>query len=199
MYYFDKDFLAQYITTDVEVEVFADREWYKLTSLDDLENDSYMVGYDGTGKPHTIDYKEITQISAYDNVITIDALQDKMYDQPPADDKNQPVDDAEPEIAPDATSPQDASQEEPEEETEDPNVKKTPREAYEMVGKMINESISGYGISKNDTVINIKEGSENYGKRGTVTTVYGNIIQYRTISGGNTAICVDKVEHLKVI
>jgi hypothetical protein len=208
MYYFDRDYLKQYLDAEADLKVFADQEWYGIPDESDLATDKYLVAYDGNGKPHTIDYKEITQIKAYDNVIDLETLQDKIYNQPdPNSDsgENTPDKNSDQE-APDLSKIQAAPDmkgqgdqgDNKEPIPDDEKQKEKPNEAMNRIIKnMITESTELGNITKGDFVENLNKESENYNTKGVVTGVFANRVDYRVYKGGNITIVSEKYEMLK--
>jgi hypothetical protein len=110
MYYFDNKTLAQYLDQNIELEIFVEDEWYKIADLSDVSSPKLGVAYDLYGASHRFDYREIEQIKAGTNIVTLDALQTQKGSKPaeepakgksvkPADDASlddEPIEDEEP-------------------------------------------------------------------------------------------------------
>lgn len=99
MYYFDNKTLAQYLDQNIELEVFVEDEWYKIADLSDVSNSKFGMAYDLYGSPHRFDYREIEQIKAGTNIVTLDALQTQKGSQPTGEEPTKgksakPTDDA---------------------------------------------------------------------------------------------------------
>lgn len=82
MYYFDNKTLAQYLDQNIKLEVYVDEEWFKLADLSDVSDPKFGVGYDLYGDDHRFDYREIEQVRAGTNVVTLDALQSQKGSNP---------------------------------------------------------------------------------------------------------------------
>tara|TARA_B100000497_G_scaffold63612_1_gene71867 strand:- start:12777 stop:13274 length:498 start_codon:yes stop_codon:yes gene_type:complete len=79
MYYFDNTYLLQYLLSGVsELKVFADGEYYIISSADDLLDPDIGHGYDIYGEHDTFDYKMIDHIIVNGQPFTINQLQDSM-------------------------------------------------------------------------------------------------------------------------
>ena len=182
MYYFDSDFLRQYLEQNIAVKVFVDGEYYDIADEADLADVEFGIGYNNYGKPHTFDYRSISQIKAGSNILTKDQLANKVdgTEEEPAsgeegggeempdmgggeEDSNGGM----PDLKGDGDVP-------PEEEEPEP-----PREGYtarELFGMMISEGKENQntiesGFVKGDLVENIDKLCEFHGSRGSVTNV----------------------------
>ena len=82
MYYFDNKTLAQYLDQNIELEIFVEDEWYKIADLSDVSSPKLGVAYDLYSSPHRFDYREIEQIKAGTNIVTLDALQTQKGSKP---------------------------------------------------------------------------------------------------------------------
>lgn len=138
MYFFDKEYLAQYVDQKVKLKVLYDGGWYSVTSQKDLDDDVELVAYDEYGASTYIDYREIEGIKALGRIITIDALQTIMTDEPPAEEEAKPEAEEEAPVDEPMGGDEPPVEEEPEEEESKPE--KTPQKSnYDpyMIGRYI--------------------------------------------------------------
>lgn len=172
MYYFDSEFLAQYLEQNTPIRVYVDSELFDVVDSSDVEDPTFGIGYNVNGAPHTFDYREIEQIQVAGNVLTLDQLQDMISpesddsesgaaDDPGGEEADEPPTDSEPDT-PD------------EEEADEP-----PRESlyYQALGhKILSEAmkkipVTPEGITVGCIVENIDMRCEYLGSRGAVTDV----------------------------
>jgi pullulanase/glycogen debranching enzyme len=75
--YFDNILLRQYLDSELKVKVYSDesRQWYYLT-IDSFDSvpEGQVVGFDITGRGHTLDWKTFTQVKVGESVLDIDGL-----------------------------------------------------------------------------------------------------------------------------
>lgn len=181
MYYFDSEYLGQYLDQGVDLKVFVDKEYITIADRSDLESETYGVGYDLNGKPHTFDYREVELIKAGGGIVTIEQLQDIVDGQAndTESDSEMTSGDAEPpmgETPPDMEKAPEDDAAPPEEEENEPEP---PRESIyyqKMVVGMLNEKknkkvIAHNGLSIGDFVQNVDLRCDFHGSRGTVTDI----------------------------
>ncbi len=84
MYYFDNEFLQQYLDTGTKLKVYVDSEWYDIPEKSDVSDKVDGIGYTQYGQPHYFDYRDVEQIKAGNKVFTLDMLQ-SMQGGKPAD------------------------------------------------------------------------------------------------------------------
>jgi len=79
MYYFDNQYLLQYLLSGAsELKVFADDEYYTISSADDLLDPDVGHGYDIYGEHDTFDYKMIDHVMVNGQIFTLAQLQDSV-------------------------------------------------------------------------------------------------------------------------
>lgn len=81
MYYFDSEFLQQYLDQNIKPKIF-DGKWYQIANISDVSDSEYGVAYDTNGQVHRFDYRDIQQIKAGKNLITLDTLQTMKGQEP---------------------------------------------------------------------------------------------------------------------
>ena len=183
MYFFDNDFLGQYLDQDAELKVFVDGEYYTIAGHDDLDNPTYGVGYDVNGKPHTFDYRGIEQIKAAGQILTRDQLQSQISgEDPEAGGEEVPAEapggegGAEMPDLGEPAPPEGGGEGEQAPEEEEPEP---PQEsARRLVGAMLTEAKKNKkeaeelcGLRKGDLVQNTDTTCEFVGSRGTITNI----------------------------
>ena len=148
MYYFDNEYLKQYIDTGMKLKVYVDQDWLAITNMKDLKNSNKGTGYDEYGKASYFDYRNIQAIKAGTNVIDLEMLQKTMAseDEPEPNSQEEPEQKPEPKEEPMSPDREPTPLEEPEEEPEEeaPQGKgkptkqpqKTHYDPY-MVGRML--------------------------------------------------------------
>ncbi len=100
MYYFDSDYLRQYLNIGKDVVVTVDGEVLTLSDESDVDDPNEGVGFDANGSPSSFQYMDIEQIQVGQNIITLELLQKIMAgteipkpdekpakEEPPADDE----------------------------------------------------------------------------------------------------------------
>lgn len=113
MYYFDSDYLRQYLNIGKDVVVTVDGEVLTLSDESDVDDPNEGVGFDANGSPSSFQYMDIEQIQVGQNIITLELLQKIMAgteipkpdekpakEEPPTDDEA-PPEDEEPPVKPD--------------------------------------------------------------------------------------------------
>lgn len=131
MYYFNNEFLKQYIKLNGKLKIFINGSFYSIADETDLADTRHGVGYDENGKPYPFDYRDIQSISFGPNVnLSLDDLQTKMNAdaEPPTDEA--PKDDAAPTEEP-------ADDDEPPTEEEPADKKNPPKESFLNKGDLI--------------------------------------------------------------
>lgn len=74
MYYFDSEYLKQFLGTGSSVKVFDGNEYLEIVDTGDLDHPQTGVGYTQTGEPVRFDYKDVTQTLVGNTVFTLDML-----------------------------------------------------------------------------------------------------------------------------
>jgi len=126
-YYFDKDYLGQYIDLGKTVKVTVNNKVLKLGGESDLEEDG-GVGYEENGDATFFDYMDIESITVGVNTIDLQTLQKIMGSEVEPEKKaTKPPTEEEPPTEPPA-------EEEPEEEPAPPGVQKSSYDIY-LIGR----------------------------------------------------------------
>lgn len=73
--FFDNKTLQQYIDTKLKLKVFVDGQWVTIADRDDVSDTANGVGQDNKGNAIIFDYRDIQQVKAGNNQITLDQLQ----------------------------------------------------------------------------------------------------------------------------
>lgn len=124
MYYFDNEYLKQYLSMGKPVKVTVNYEVLILTEPADVKNPKRGVGYDANGEASEFDYQAIEKISVGQNIIDIEMLQKIMADEDtPAPETDKPA----PKSKPDEEPPPD--EEAPTDEEEPAPPKRKPETA----------------------------------------------------------------------
>lgn len=105
MYYFDSDYLRQYLNIGKDVVVTVDGEVLTLSDESDVDDPNEGVAFDANGSPSSFQYTDIEQIQVGQNIITLELLQKIMAgteipkpdekpakEEPPAEDEAPPED-----------------------------------------------------------------------------------------------------------
>lgn len=82
MVIFDNEYLKQYLEQHASLQVYANREWYTITELSDVDSPQYGIGINAQGKAATFRYPEISVVRADGFEMTIDQLQNKAAGKP---------------------------------------------------------------------------------------------------------------------
>lgn len=82
MYYFDNEFLQQYLDTGTKLKVYVDSEWYDIPEKSDVSDKVDGIGYNQYGQEHYFDYRDVEQIKAGNKVFTLDMLQSMQGGKP---------------------------------------------------------------------------------------------------------------------
>jgi hypothetical protein len=172
MYYFDNEFLKQYLEQGLKLKVFVDGNYYSIADESDLEDELYGIGYDLNGKPHRFDYRNIELIDTGRFKIQVDDLE-KLFGDTDSEEQ-----------------PEETPEEQPEEKPEEPEKEES---YHNVVDKMIldvkkNKTKKYADIAVGDIVENIDIYSPNYATRGMVTNieVYDDdvVIEYLAFNSG---------------
>ena len=115
MYYFDNEFLQQYIDLRRTIKVTVNGEVLTITDKSDIEDPQQGTGYDASSNPSIFNYMDIEQIQVGPNIITIDKLQTMVGDEP-----EKPATDSKP-SKPAADEPSKEEPETPPEDEEEPS------------------------------------------------------------------------------
>jgi hypothetical protein len=204
-YYFDRDYLLQYLNQKSAIKVFVDGRYLNIADTSDLEDDLHGIGYDTAGNPKFFDYRSITQIKVGSNLVTMDQLQQKQS-AAPTDDSADDVEDtaSEPEtddMGSDASSAEEPepeggtspSEEEPEPK-EKPTVQKAHYDPY-MIGRMIvaeSSKIVANHKSAQNSMVCIAESHEYKNSVGIITKVLPTEYEVRLLNSSVGRIFVDK-------
>ena len=62
MYYFDNEYLKQYIDQGVDLWVYDGYEWHEVVDKSDLDDPIKGMGYDANGRGSKFAYKQLEQI-----------------------------------------------------------------------------------------------------------------------------------------
>jgi hypothetical protein len=81
MYYFDNEFLQQYVDLRRTIKVTVDGEILTITDKSDIKDPTQGTGYDAEGNPSLFNYMDIQQIQVGPNIITLDKLQTMVGDE----------------------------------------------------------------------------------------------------------------------
>ncbi len=133
MYYFDNEYLAQYIDQQVDLMVYANGKWYQVADRSDLIDPIEGVGYNEDGEGYKFKYKDIKELKVGDTYFTLDQLQSQRTGNDAMDDeKSSP-----------AKKPDDGGEDKPDEE---PDKEKEPEldlshfsPVYDLGRDLINE------------------------------------------------------------
>lgn len=132
MYYFDNEYLKQYLAMGKPVKVTVNYEVLTLTEPADVKNPKRGVGYDANGEASEFDYQAIEKISVGKNIIDIEMLQKIMADEDtPAPETDKPAPKSKPDEEPpptDQEEPPPGEEETPPEE-DGPTQKRKPETA----------------------------------------------------------------------
>ena len=160
MYYFNNEFLKQYLQQNGKLKVFVNGLFYFIADENDLKDTKHGTGYDENGKPFAFDYRDIELIKFGSNIsFSLDDLQKKLNadapeETPTADEEPDASETDAPEETPTADEEPDASG------ADDEENKKAPKEAFLNVGELIVDYYHG-------------------GVLGYVTSVKENFLTYR--------------------
>lgn len=98
MYYFDGQYLRQFLGTASSVKVYVGGEYLTLVDTADVEHPQIGVGYTEKGEPVRFNYKEVEQVKAGETIFTKEMLQheiekiknpDAFKDEPEEEDGNE--------------------------------------------------------------------------------------------------------------
>ncbi len=211
MYYFDNEYLTDYLDLGSELKVYTNGQWYTVADSTDLADPAHGTAYDIHGKSIQFDYKALEQIEADGKQMTIDQLQDILSGENGKEDEGE-GDDAKSEddggFAPDGADsgggdggpdelPPDNG--EPEELGVEDDMPKDPTKKESVMSrhafkKMLNEAV----IKKTDYtgkfVRNIDENCKHFGTTGVVTEHWGDSIGYTIYSSKNVHMIGKKVD-----
>jgi hypothetical protein len=194
MYYFDRDFLGEYLDLKVPIKVYVHNQWYDIADSADLEDSEYGIGYDQNGKSETFDYREIEEIDAAGKHLTVDQLQDVMAGKVDSEDGGEESGDSEPDMdlggkgsdmefpSPDGAGEGGDSEPTPEDSTEIEPDEKGKKESYysrKYIKHKLNEQaarinyLKGKGIG--NIIQNTNPDSEYCGTSGIITDIFENV------------------------
>lgn len=146
MYYFDNEYLKQYLQTGQDISVLVNKEYLALADISDVESSDQGVGYNTYGKSQTFNYKDVEAVKVGSNILTVQQL-------------NQKFNPTEPDAVKDDSAAKDKEGED--EITIDPN-KKDKKESISKNDYIINlDTTSPYYRTKG-SVISINEGMITY-------------------------------------
>jgi len=193
MYYFDNEYLRDYLDLGSELKVYTNGQWYTVADASDIADPNYGIAYDIHGKSIRFNYKELEQIEASGKQMTIDQLQDILSGENTGEDSGDAKSDEgdgfgpdsggpgnEPELPPDNGEPEELGVED--EIKADP-TKKESVIARNAFNKMLNESISSKKTQYiGKFVKNIDEQCGYKGTTGVVKEQVGESVQYTIYS-----------------
>lgn len=197
MYYFDRDFLGEYLDLKVPIKVYVHNQWYDIADSADLEDSEYGIGYDQNGKSETFDYREIEEIDAAGKHLTVDQLQDVMDGKVDSEDSGGDSGDSEPDMdlggkgsdmdfpspdGPDGAGGADAPEPTADDSAEiepDENGKKESYYSRKYIKNKLNEQNERHNYLKDKGIGNIIQNtnpdSEYCGTSGIITDIFENI------------------------
>lgn len=164
MYYFNNEYLKQYLSTGMKLKVFIQGSFYDIADESDVADTQVFSAYDENGKPSAFNYKDIESVKIGSNTtFSLDDLQKSLdaaaaTEDPSADDsapKNSDSDEP-PTDAPPADDPME------DDAKKDKGAGKPPKEAFIKVGDLIYENVNGTKVV------------------GTVVTISNNFVSYRS-------------------
>lgn len=176
MYFFDNEYLKDYIGLKSDLEIYIHGQWYDVPTAADVEDSSYGTAYDFSGKPITFDYRAITAIKALGNEMTLDMLQDVIAGKENSDSDTSGDDIPDPDM--DTDAPDDKPEISMGDKQDDDKSKK---ESFN-IGKFSIDERTAYSKELNGTLIrNIDKSCPHYNTRGVICAYYPskNIIDYR--------------------
>lgn len=167
MYYFDNEYLRQYLQTGQTVSVMVNKEYLVVADEADVESPEEGIGYNTYGKPQRFNYKAVEAIKIGSNIYTLDQLNQKM--DPKAEPEKKSKDDAEPKAGEDDI-------------TIDPD--KDSKEKKES-------------ISKHDYIINLDPKSPYYSTKGSVVSINDGVVVYQTYADNSFIKVSCLLEHVR--
>lgn len=198
-YYFDRDFLLQYINQKVKTKVFVDGRFIDIADASDLEDELHGIGYDNRGNPKFFDYRSVEQVKAGNKLVTLDQLQ-KMQSQPTPEEPEEEPEETEPEETPEDMGgeepipPEGEESPTPEEEPEEEPTGKQPQKAHYdpyMIGRKIIQESKKPRRKEINSIVRILE-HPYYNITGIITEVIGDSYEIRTLSGGWGRVIIQK-------
>lgn len=213
-YYFDRNYLLQYINQKVKTKVFVDGRFLDIADSSDLEDELHGVGYDNSGNPKFFDYRSVEQVKAGSNLITLDQLQQQKTQPDQPSTEEEPTEEPEGE-EPTEEEPDDSGSEEPPKGEEEPPADEEPGEEeppakgplkahydpYTIGSRILQESRKMQIHRAKNKVINrmviIKE-RPYYNVTGIITEDVGDSYEIRTLSNmvGRVIIHKDNVKFI---
>lgn len=207
-YYFDRNYLLQYINQKVKTKVFVDGRFLDVADSSDLEDELHGVGYDNSGNPKFFDYRSIEQVKAGSNLITLDQLQQKKQQAtaPSEPEKEEPAEEPEGEEPLTDEEPGDAESEPPSEEepTEEPEGEEPPPagkpgkgslkahyDPFQIGRNLINESMKKVPKKELHKIVRIRE-YPYMNITGVITEVNEKTYEIRPLSGRSGRIEIKK-------
>ena len=207
--FFDNKTLEQYIDTKTKLKVFVDGQWVTIADREDVSDKVNGVGQDNEGNAIIFDYRDIQQVKAGNNQITLDQLQKQAggeKEKPASASKKnvKPEAEEEPEEEPGSGMPGMPEEEpgeagggmpempeeepggggEPEEPEEEPEDRTAQTASYDpfMLGKRImNELYSKKSAKKGSIVEIVDRKNDYYGCKATIIEDYGNEYNVRIL------------------
>ena len=96
MYYFDNEYLKQYLKSGSTLKVFVNKEFLSIADESDLENSTIGIGYNINGKAQKFHYPAILSVVVDDITFTKEQLNQKLNPEeeapPPAKEKEKEPD-----------------------------------------------------------------------------------------------------------
>lgn len=77
-YYFDNEYLKQYLKTGSTLKVFVNKEFLSITDESDLENSTIGIGYNINGKAQKFHYPAVLSVVVDDITFTKEQLNQKL-------------------------------------------------------------------------------------------------------------------------
>lgn len=195
-YYFDRDYLLQYLDQKVKTRVLVDGRYLDISDTSDLEDEFHGVGYDNNGNPKFFDYRSIKQVKAGGEMITLDQLQ-QSQSTPEQKPEEEPVPTDEEPPAEDAAEPEEQEGEPPTDGEEPPKEKpekdsiKSHYDPYMIGRSIIAESMKKQPKKEINKIVRILE-HPFYNVTGVVTEVYADTYEIRPLSGRSGRIEIQK-------
>ena len=198
-YYFDSKYLLQYVDSEAKLKVFVNGQWLSIADKTDVDDPSVGVGYTNSGNSVIFDYRDIEQVKAGKNQMTLDQLQtSKQQKQTPteptksAPEKEPPVEGEPSAQEPDQTEA--PPEEEPNPEEEEPTGKPQQKASYDpyMLGRnILKESTSRPKKSEIGSLVKILS-REFKGRTGIIVESFKEDYEIRLMSGQRGTFFVDK-------
>lgn len=195
-YYFDREYLSQYIDQRVKLKVYVDGRFLSIADASDLEDDLHGVGYDNAGNAKFFDYRSINKIKAGSELLTLDQLQQQ---QSAPEEPEAPEGEPKPSSEEEPEAPEEPAEEEPE-APEEESKPKTPQKAnYDMydIGKNLIRESRRNRTRPDGSIVRIMSGYY-ANQSGIIISEHNSYYELRLLSGTLGRIFIDK-EDVKFI